>query len=74
MKLKLLSYIALAGMMSVVSMAQEGRQAPLPPNPLKYDLILQGGHVFDAKNNLDGIRDVGIKDGKIANVSDHLNS
>jgi dihydroorotase len=34
-----------------------------------YDLLLKGGHVIDAKNNIDGIRDVAIKDHKIAAVS-----
>lgn len=57
------------------AVAQEGRRrTPLPPNTLPYDLILQGGHVVDAKNHIDGTRDVGIKDGKIAAVSEHLNA
>jgi dihydroorotase len=34
----------------------------------KYDLLLKGGHVVDAKNQLSGIYDVAIKDGKIADV------
>lgn len=46
---------------------------PVPANPLPYDLILQKGHVIDDKNNIDGVMDVGIKDGKIAAVSAHLN-
>jgi dihydroorotase len=35
----------------------------------KYDLLLKGGHVVDAKNRLSGIYDVAIKDGKIAEVA-----
>ena len=35
----------------------------------QYDLLLQGGHVVDAKNNISAVRDVAIKDGKIAAVS-----
>ncbi len=35
----------------------------------KYDLLLKNGHVIDAKNGLDGIRDVAIKDRKIAAVA-----
>ena len=46
---------------------------PTLPNPLPYDLLLQHGHVIDAKNNIDGVMDVGIKDGKIAAVGEHLN-
>jgi dihydroorotase len=40
----------------------------------RYDLLLQGGHVIDAKNNISGVRDVAIRDGKIAAVSDHIES
>lgn len=38
----------------------------------QYDLLLQGGHVIDAKNHLSAVRDVAIKDGKIAAVSEHI--
>ena len=34
----------------------------------QYDLLIQGGHVLDFKNKIDGIRDVAVKDGKIAAV------
>ncbi len=43
------------------------------PNPLPYDLILQHGHVIDAKNNIDRVTDVAIKDGKITAVGENLN-
>src|SRR5579859_1621332 len=33
-----------------------------------YDLVLKGGHVIDGKNHLNAVRDVAIKDGKIAAV------
>lgn len=59
-----------------VAAAQEGggrRGAPLPPNPLPYDLLLVNGHVLDDKNHIDAMDDVGIKDGKIAAVAAHLN-
>lgn len=45
---------------------------PTLPNPLPYDLILAQGHVIDTKNQIDGTMDLGIKDGKIAAVSKHL--
>jgi dihydroorotase len=35
----------------------------------QYDLLLQGGHVIDAKNNIDAVRDVAIRGGKIAMVA-----
>ena len=37
-----------------------------------YDLLLQGGHVVDAKNKVSAVRDVAIKDGKIAAVEAHI--
>lgn len=40
----------------------------------QYDLILQGGTVIDPKNNINAIRDVAIKDGKIAAVAENIPS
>src|SRR5439155_13105198 len=34
-----------------------------------YDLLIKGGHVIDGKNRLSAVRDVAIKDGKIAAVA-----
>ena len=41
----------------------------LPMEEKQYDLLLKGGHVIDPKNNVDAVRDVAIKDGKIAKVA-----
>lgn len=38
----------------------------------QYDLLLQGGHVIDAKNNIDAVRDVAIRDGKVAAVAQRI--
>ncbi len=38
----------------------------------QYDLLLQGGHVIDAKNNIDAVRDVAVRDGKIAAVAQRI--
>jgi len=38
----------------------------------QYDLLLQGGHVIDAKNDISAVRDVAIRDGKIVAVSPHI--
>ena len=38
----------------------------------QYDLLLKGGHVIDAKNKIDAVRDVAIKAGKIAAVAASL--
>ena len=40
----------------------------------RHDLLLQGGHVIDPKNGISAIRDVAIRDGKIAAVAPHLDS
>jgi len=37
-----------------------------------YDLILKGGHVIDPKNGIDAVRDVAIRNGKIAAVESNL--
>jgi dihydroorotase len=48
-------------------------QAPQAPAAAKaYDLLLKGGHVIDAKNNLSAVRDVAIKSGKIAAVAANI--
>ncbi len=62
----------IAALLSLAASAQTRR--PLPPNPLPYDLLLQGGRVIDPRNNLDGISDVGIKDGKIVAVAPKLSA
>jgi dihydroorotase len=39
----------------------------------KYDLLLRGGHVIDARNRISAVRDVAIAGGKIAAVAAQLN-
>src|SRR6476620_8791527 len=51
--------------------AGEAPQAPAA-GP-KYDLLLRGGHVIDARNKLSAVRDVAIANGKIAAVDAKLN-
>ena len=38
----------------------------------EYDLLLKNGHVIDARNNLSAVRDVAIKDRKIAAVAANI--
>ena len=40
-----------------------------PAHTQNYDLLLQNGRVVDAKNNISAVRDVAIKDGRIAAVA-----
>jgi dihydroorotase len=39
---------------------------------IEYDLLLKGGHVIDGKNRISAVRDVAIKSGKIAAVSEDI--
>jgi dihydroorotase len=38
----------------------------------QYDLVLQGGHVIDPKNQVSAVRDVAIRDGRIAAVAANI--
>jgi dihydroorotase len=38
----------------------------------QYDLLLQNGHVIDPKDKISAVRDVAIRDGKIAAVEQHI--
>jgi dihydroorotase len=38
----------------------------------QYDLLIQGGHVVDAKSGVSAVRDVAIQGGKIAAVAEHI--
>jgi dihydroorotase len=40
----------------------------------EYDLVLRGGHVIDAKNGIDGVRDVALQAGKIAAVAEKIDA
>jgi len=54
-----------AALVSCVLASTAGAQA-------KYDLLLKGGQVIDAKNKLHAVRDVAIQDGKIAEVAANI--
>src|SRR5215471_6634350 len=54
----------------VSSFAALAQPASAPPqNSPDYDLLLKDGHVIDAKNGVDEVYDVAIKDGRIAKVA-----
>ncbi|MEO3868785.1 amidohydrolase/deacetylase family metallohydrolase [Nonomuraea sp. B12E4] len=40
----------------------------------QYDLLISRGHVIDVKNGIDAVRDVAVKDGKIAKVDRHIDA
>ena len=39
-----------------------------------YDIVIKGGHVIDAKNNIDAVMDVAISAGKIMQVADNIDA
>jgi dihydroorotase len=47
---------------------------PLAAQQDSYDLILTRGHVIDSANGIDGVRDVAIRNGRIARVAANLNN
>ena len=38
----------------------------------RYDLLLKGGHVLDAKNGINAVRDIAIANGRIAAVAENI--
>jgi len=59
---RLLRILAFVGLMSCPALYAQA----------SYDLVLKGGHVIDPRNGIDAIRDVAIKDHKIAAVAPHI--
>jgi dihydroorotase len=39
-----------------------------------YDIVIKGGHVIDAKNNIDAVMDVAIKDGKVVQLAKNIDA
>jgi dihydroorotase len=64
----ILKTLATAAVAALVWTATAGRPQAQAATP-KYDLLLRGGHVIDAKNGVDAVRDVAIAGGKIAAVA-----
>ena len=42
--------------------------------PQNYSIVIKGGHVIDAKNNIDAVMDVAIDNGKISLVAKNINA
>jgi dihydroorotase len=49
--------------------ALSSAQSPAPGQSLEFDFLIKGGRVLDPRNSLDAVRDVGIKDGRVAAVA-----
>jgi N-acyl-D-glutamate deacylase len=57
---------ALAAVLSLGLLAPCAAQAAAP----SYDLVIEGGRVIDPETNLDAVRNVAVKDGKVVEVSE----
>jgi len=44
----------------------------VPAGAQTYDLLLKGGYLIDPKNNIDAVRDVAIRAGKVAAVGENI--
>ena len=53
----------------IAACGDAGRQAD--EEAAFYDVVISGGRVIDPESGLDGVRDVGLRDGKIAAVSEN---
>jgi dihydroorotase len=58
-----------AAILAAVAAGPVRTQAQAPAAAPKYDLLLKGGHVIDARNGVDAVRDVAIAGGKVALVA-----
>ena len=56
-------------MRNIISLAIIAACAASAQSQPDFDLLLKGGHVIDGKNHISAVRDVAIKDGKIALVA-----
>lgn len=55
--------------LSLASGAAGQQQQPRTAPTAQYDLLLRGGHLIDPRNGIDEVRDLAIRDGKVAEVA-----
>ena len=71
--------LLLAAMAAGITFTHLGAQTPALPAQapaaapaqatFEFDFLLKGGHVVDPRNKISAVRDVAVKDGKIAAVA-----
>ena len=67
--------LTLTALVTALAFIAPAAQTPAPSapqtaqGPPEYDFLIKGGRVIDPRNSLDAVRDVAIKDGKIAAVA-----
>ncbi len=55
----------------VLTLFAASHAAPLSAAEAPFELVIRGGRVVDPESGLDAVRDVGIRDGRIAEISEH---
>jgi dihydroorotase len=66
----------LAAAAAGITFTHVGAQTPAPPAAaqatFEFDFLLKGGHVIDPRNKISAVRDVAVKDGKVAAVGTNI--
>ncbi len=64
--------LACSGIFSLLSAGcSEGKNEARSENPISgFDIVINNGRVMDPETEFDGIRNVGIKDGKIVTITE----
>ncbi|MPZ19713.1 MAG: amidohydrolase/deacetylase family metallohydrolase [Luteitalea sp.] len=68
----LLVVLAVVSQISTPVRTAAGRQGAATQAETKYDLLLQGGHVIDSRNQISAVRDVAMSDGRVAAVAEAI--
>lgn len=61
-------FLSLAGGAAGQQPQPQTGPAPTP----RYDLLLRGGHLIDPRNGINGVRDLAIRTGKVAEVAERI--
>src|SRR5688500_18691412 len=62
----------LASLLTVAACARMPLQSAAPQQSFEYDFLIKGGHVIDGRNRISAVRDVAIKDGRVAAVAANI--
>lgn len=64
------AFYCLVSVLTLASLALRTAKAPASGNQAAFDVVISGGRVMDPESGLDAVRNVGIRDGKIAEISE----
>ena len=61
---------AILGLLAMALQVLGPCAAPAADNSAQFDLVVHGGRVIDPESGLDGVRDIGVRDGRIALIAE----